>query len=140
MRREENAGRTREIQISHMAKSRVRSLRWEVVSGSGDVQSPLAIGFSPARSKEPTMRTSMMLAVFSLAFAACATDDTTYQGDVLPGKTVSKALCPTGCDSDLQNTIDNGAWIPVSATAFVNAHSVVAGTNVCNSLPATGAC
>jgi hypothetical protein len=86
------------------------------------------------------MRTSMMLAVFSLAFAACATDDTTYQGDVLPGKTVSKALCPTGCDSDLQNTIDNGAWIPVSATAFVNAHSVVAGTNVCNSLPATGAC
>jgi len=86
------------------------------------------------------MRTSMMLAaVFSLAFAACATDDT-YEGDVLPGKTVAKAICPTGCDGEMQTTIDNGQWIPVSAGAFVNANTTVQGTSVCNSLPTTGAC
>jgi predicted small secreted protein len=85
------------------------------------------------------MRTSMMLALMSLSLAACATDDG-FEGDVLPGKTVSKAICPTGCDAEVETTLDNGEWIPVSGGAFVNARSAVQGTSACASLPTTGQC
>lgn len=127
--------------MSHMAKSVVMSLRWEVVLVCSVVQSPLANGFSLARSKESNMRTSMMLAtLMALSLAACADQDTTFEGDTLPGPTVQKVVCPNGCSPSIQNTLDNGEWIPVGAGSFVNALTTVQGVSACSSLPATGQC
>jgi hypothetical protein len=87
------------------------------------------------------MRTSMILtAVLSLSLAACATDDT-YDGETLPGPTVSKVVCPQGCDDDIQTTLDNGEWIPVTDSAFVRSRSTLDdGAGICERLPATGQC
>jgi len=85
------------------------------------------------------MRTSMMMfAALALSLAACATDET-YEGDTLPGPTVQKIICPTGCD-DLQQTLDNGQWIPIADGAFARANTRVAPGGYCSALPATGQC
>jgi hypothetical protein len=87
------------------------------------------------------MRTPMMIAaLMSLSLAACATDDTTYDGDVLPGPSVHKALCRTGCSPEVAGVLKDGDWIVVKPGTFARAESVQAGGNVCSSLPATGQC
>ena len=88
------------------------------------------------------MRTSMMLAALvSLSFAACV-DDTTYGGDALPGKTVQKAICPTGCSDDIESGIDGGEWAQLTENSFINLHTATAaqGTSRCNAEQLTGGC
>ena len=87
------------------------------------------------------MRTSMMLAALvSLSLGACATQDTVFEGEVLPGKTVQKVICPTGCSEDVQTTLENGEWAPLSKNSFVNLNTAVPGTSQCNADTQTGGC
>lgn len=83
----------------------------------------------------------MFVALMSLSLAACATDDSTYGGDVLPGKTVQKALCPTGCNDDVNTTLTDTDWIQIGAGAYQRADTVVEGSASCQ-VPAgaSGAC
>ncbi len=91
------------------------------------------------------MRTSMLIAAFALSLAACATE-TTYEGTILPGPTVSKTLCRTGC-SGLQGTIDSRGWIPLGDGVFQSAPgpgesatALEALPDLCSQLPASGTC
>lgn len=87
------------------------------------------------------MRTSLMLAALvSLSLAACADQDTTYEGEVLPGKTVQKTICPTGCSDDVQTSLENGEWAPLTKNSFINLHTAVPGTSQCHAESLTGGC
>ena len=91
------------------------------------------------------MRTSMLLAALGLSLAACATE-TTYEGAILPGPTVSKTMCRTGC-SGLKGQIDSRDWISLGEGVFQSApKGAVPGTaltavpDLCAQLPESGTC
>lgn len=87
------------------------------------------------------MRTSMLFASsMILSLAACAENESSYEGAALPGPTVQKIICPTGCDKDVQHTLDHNAWIPLGGGAFARARTAVPGFSECGSLPPTGSC
>jgi hypothetical protein len=88
------------------------------------------------------MRTSMMIvaSLLTLSLAACAENESDYGGDSLPGPAVQKVICPTGCDKDLQHTLDNNQWIPLGGGAFANSLTTVPGFSQCAALPQTGQC
>lgn len=91
------------------------------------------------------MRTSMLIAAFALSLAACATE-TTYEGTTLPGPTVAKTMCRTGC-SGLEGVIDSRDWVPLGDGVFqsgpssdASATALQAVPDLCSQLPESGPC
>lgn len=84
------------------------------------------------------MRTSILLAALCLTFAACATDTETTGS--LPGPTVSKTLCPTGCSSDIEDTLGQDQWIQVADGAYLQERDLELADDPCAYLPADGVC
>lgn len=90
------------------------------------------------------MRTKMLLAVLGLSLAACATE-TTYEGTILPGPTVAKTLCRTGC-TGLDGQIGDRDWLSLGEGVYLSAPRSMHGgeanavPDLCAELPATGTC
>lgn len=90
------------------------------------------------------MRTQMLLAVLGLSLAACTTE-TTYEGTILPGPTVSKTMCRTGC-SGLEGSIGDRDWIALGDGVYQSLPAPVADADLtavpdlCGQLPESGAC
>lgn len=91
------------------------------------------------------MRTRMMmLAALGLSLAACATE-TTYEGTIIPGPTVAKSVCRTGC-SGLDGSIGNRDWIAFGEGVYQSAPTTVPGADanavpdLCAQLPESGTC
>lgn len=89
------------------------------------------------------MRTSMLIVAFALSLAACTTE-TTYEGTTLPGPTVSKTMCRTGC-SGLEGTIDSREWVPLGDGVFQSAPAtsdtaLQSLPDLCAQLPDNGTC
>ncbi len=85
------------------------------------------------------MRTHMMLAALALSFAACTTE-TTYEGSSLPGPTVAKTMCRTGC-SGLESSIENRTWVPLDDGVYQRLQGAAdALPDLCGQLPETGTC
>lgn len=90
------------------------------------------------------MRTSMLLAALGLSLAACATE-TTYEGTIIPGPTVAKTMCRTGCNG-LDGLIGDRDWVSLGEGVYQSAPPAVAGSAVnavpdlCAELPESGTC
>ncbi len=52
-----------------------------------------------------------------LALTACATE-TEYDGDVMPGRTLAKELCPTGCTDEVTDGITRSRWRQLDESTF----------------------
>ena len=82
------------------------------------------------------MRSSIILAV--ALFAGCA--ETEYRGAHVGGKSVQKALCPTGCSDEVERMLATGGrFEQVQDGVFVSVGQIAA-DDVCNLLPEDGIC
>ena len=55
--------------------------------------------------------------VAALALTACATE-TEFDGEVLPGRTLAKELCPTGCTDEVTAGINRSRWRQLDETMY----------------------
>ena len=82
------------------------------------------------------MRSSIILAL--ALFAGCA--ETEYTGAQVGGKSVQKALCPTGCSDEVERVLGSGEQFePIDDNLFSTVGELGA-ANVCDVLPAGGIC
>lgn len=55
--------------------------------------------------------------VAALALTACATE-TEYDGEILPGRSLAKELCPTGCSDEVTEGISRSRWVQLDETTY----------------------
>lgn len=52
----------------------------------------------------------LTVAALALALSACAADNGPYEGEELPGRSLGKTICLTGCSEGVQGFIERNTW------------------------------